>query len=371
MELVHLGQRSGYRIPRVNIGAMRFPEDDDAAVNLIRHAIDSGMRYIDTSRGYGRSELKLAKALREGYRDKVILSTKWSPWVTKIEEDDSDSADCVRRRIEEQLDRLDVESLDFYQVWNIHSRECYEQATRPGGMVEGMLKARQEGLVNHLGFTTHDSPDNLMDYLPHVDWAEVVLFSYNLLNRRYAEVIEAYHRAGIGTIVMNPVGGGKLAQSSDKLMQLAREVGAQSVPDLAIRYILSNPHIDTVICGLTRLQDVDDSIASAQAGPFEEGAIERIQAFLRDIEVQQAAFCTSCGYCLPCPEGIDIPTVLSCLFEDQYWGLHEAARARYEGIKTPKADACVVCGSCEEQCTQGLNITELMQQCTELFGTSP
>ena len=83
MDRFDFGTRCGFRVPRVNIGAMRFPQDIDEAVTLIRHAIDSGMVYIDTSRGYGDSEIKLGKALKNGYRQKVILSTKWSPWVAR------------------------------------------------------------------------------------------------------------------------------------------------------------------------------------------------------------------------------------------------------------------------------------------------
>ena len=119
------GKRCGFCVPTVNIGTMRLPEDHDEAVALIRHAIDSGMRYIDTSCGNVISLIKVGKALKDGYREKVILSTKCSPWITMVEETDDTSADCTRRRIEESMARLDVNYLDFYQVWNSDSREHY------------------------------------------------------------------------------------------------------------------------------------------------------------------------------------------------------------------------------------------------------
>jgi hypothetical protein len=100
-----------------------------------RAAIDAGMRYIDTSRGYGESEWLIGRALKDGYRDKVLLSTKWAPWITKVQPSDKPSSDCVRRRIEESMKRLDVDYLDYYQVWNIDSREHYDQAVRKGGSV--------------------------------------------------------------------------------------------------------------------------------------------------------------------------------------------------------------------------------------------
>ncbi len=163
MNLRPFGTRSGFQVNPVSIGAMRLPGDATDAVALIRRAIDAGMVYIDTSRGYGESEFLLGRALRDGYREKVVLSSKCSPWIKKVREDDDGSADSVVRRIEEQLLRLDVEYLDVYQVWNIHNPEGWETATRPGGMVDGIRKAIDRGLVGHAGFTTHDSPESLLE----------------------------------------------------------------------------------------------------------------------------------------------------------------------------------------------------------------
>jgi predicted aldo/keto reductase-like oxidoreductase len=99
-QLKNFGQRSGQQVTALSIGAMRLPKDTDKAIMLLRRAIDRGLCYIDTSRGYGESELVVGRALKDGYRDKVILSTKWSPWITKIDENDDSSSDCTRRRNE-------------------------------------------------------------------------------------------------------------------------------------------------------------------------------------------------------------------------------------------------------------------------------
>ena len=151
---------------------MRLPADNDEAVALLRQAIDSGMTYIDTSRGYGDSEIKVGKALKDGYREKVILSTKWSPWVVKIEKDDTPSAACTYKRICESMERLDVDYLDFYQVWSVMKPENFEAAVAPGGMVEGIRRAVDEGLVGHIGMTTHDAPENVSAQLDRADWCE-------------------------------------------------------------------------------------------------------------------------------------------------------------------------------------------------------
>jgi len=360
MRMRNFGSRSGLEIAGASIGAMRLPQDVDDAVALIRRAIDSGMFYIDTSRGYGESEWVLGRALRDGYRKKVLLSTKCSPWVMRVRPDDVPTAKVVRRRIEESMRRLDVDYLDFYQVWNIDSAEHFAQATAPGGMVEGIMKAREEGLVRHLGFTTHDSVENLLGYMDRVDWCETILFTYNLMNRTYAPAIEAAHRHGIGTLVMNPVGGGRLAESSPVLLGLAREVGAESVPELAVRYVLSNPNVDSIVCGIAKPSDVDDTIAFAGRPAFGPDQMARIERFLDDLAEKKAGFCTACKYCLPCPEGIDIPAIMNLVFDDRHWGWRGSAKEGYRRMSGPKADACTQCGACESKCTQHLPVMETM-----------
>jgi len=365
------GQRSGFEVPPANIGAMRLPQDTDDAIALIRKAIDAGMRYIDTSRGYGESEWIVGRALKDGYRDKVILSTKCSPWIKKVRADDAPTADSTRRRIEESMRRLDVDYLDFYQVWNIDCREHYDAAVAEGGMVEGIQKAMQEGLVGHTGFTTHDSPENVIDYLQEADWCEVVLFSFNLLKRMYGPAIRAAHEQGIGTIIMNPVGGGKLAAESPVFKRLADQVGAASVDELALRYVISQPWVTTMINGLSKPADVDNSIAAVQKPTFTEGQLEEIEQFLDGLAKENVGFCTACGYCLPCPQGIDIPTVLDCVYQDRFLGLKEHARRRYQGLKGPGAEVCTACGQCVDKCTQGLNVIEQMRYAREEYESTP
>ena len=368
MEQIDFGKRSGFQIPRANIGAMRLPDDTDEAVALIRYAIDSGMVYIDTSLGYGESEVKLGKALKDGYREKVILSTKWCPWNLLVEDTDVPSADCMRKRMDQSMKRLDVDYLDFHQIWSVNNREQFDQATAPGGMLDGIRKARDEGLVGHIGFTTHDKPESLLEYLPDADWCEVLLVTYNLMNVQYAPVLELAHRLGIGTIVMNPVGGGRLAEPSPVLVELVRETGAESVADLALRYVLSNPNVDTIIPGINKPSDVDDAIAAVEAGPLAQDQLAYLNEFVQRMADEKAAFCTGCRYCMPCPLYIEIPSVMNAVFEDRQWGLANSARRRYHRINGVKADACVECGQCEDKCTQQLNIIEAMRYAQERFG---
>lgn len=381
------GKRSGLAVPAVNIGTGRLPEDDDEAVVLIRYAIDSGMKYIDACRGYGESELTIGKALKDGYRDRVVLSTKWSPWIKMIEETDDTSADCTRRRIEESMVRLDVDYLDFYQVWGICSRDHYDMAVAKGGMVDGIREAMDDGLVGHTGFTTHDSVDNILTYIMDSDWCEIITFTYNLLNNTYAPAIEAAHNNGIGILIMNPLCGGLLTQPSATLKELADQVGACSAPDLGIRHVLSNTSIDAIISGISKPSDVDASIASGSAPPFSEGQLALIQSKLGSILAERQAFCTGCRYCMPCPQGIDIPGVMDMVAQQRLWSFEEHTCQSRVGIQASESPSllslwmgqaritsigdCLRCGVCETRCTQHLGIMEAIGYAANAFGCSP
>jgi predicted aldo/keto reductase-like oxidoreductase len=371
METRDFGKRSGLKVAPVSIGAMRLPGESIDAVNLVRRAIDAGMRYIDTSRGYGESEWHVGRALEDGYRDRVALSTKCSPWIRKVVDTDEPNAETVRRRIEESMTRLGVDVLDFYQVWNVNKRENWEKAVAPGGMVDGIRQAMEDGLVRHTGFTTHDTVENVVEYCETQDWPEVILVSYNMLKTDYAPALAAAKANGIGTIVMNPVGGGQLAEQSPVLLQLAEQVGAVSVPDMAVRYVLSNPDVDTILCGMNKPSDVDDTVASAERDPFTRDQIARIDAFIADRQGENVGFCTGCNYCMPCPQGIKIPQVMSCIHQDRFLGLKEAAKRQYNagwGVGKIKADACKQCGQCEPKCTQGLEIMKEMAYAAAQYG---
>jgi predicted aldo/keto reductase-like oxidoreductase len=348
---------------------MRFPQDVLDSVELIRYAIDSGMKYIDTSRGYSDAAFRLNCALKDGYREKVILSTKWCPWIKMVREDDDTSESCVRKRIDEALLRLGVDYLDFYQIWNINSPEVWEKATEKGGMLDGIKKAMNEGLVKHTGMTTHESPENLDKYLDQADWCEIILVTYHLLNRRYEPVLKKAKELGIGTAVMNPVGGGKFTEQSPVLMKIAKEVGAESVPDLAVRYVLSNPDVDTILCGMNKISDIDDTIRSADSGPFSEDQIKGINTFFEEHSREHVKFCTSCGYCQPCPAGINIPQIMSALYEERYLELSASAKRIYErATRKVTPEACQNCRKCEEACTQNLEIINELQTAMEMFG---
>lgn len=256
-------------------------------------------------------------------------------------------------------------------MWNIDKPEAWETATRKGGMVEGIRKAMAEGLVRHTGFTSHEKPENLLRYLPRADWCEILLLSYNLLNRGDEPAIALAHKLGIGTIVMNPVGGGKLTEESPVFDRLAAEVDTASVTELAVRYVLSNPNVDTILCGMSRISDADDTIAAAERGPLTAEQVSRVNQFMAERTRESVHFCTARNYCQPCPAGIQIPGIMAALYEDRFLGLAKGAAGNYRwATRHVKPTACTECGTCEEKCTQGLDIIEELKKATARFAPS-
>ena len=367
---VDFGKRSGLKVHPVSIGAMRLPEEE-LAIPLIRQAIDAGMIYVDTSRGYGESELKIAKALKDGYREKVILSTKWCPWNLKVEEDDDTSADCTYKRILESMERLGVEYLDFYQIWCINNLEQYQQATCKGGMLDGIRRARDEGLVKHIGFTNHDTPENVSKYVEEADWCEAILFTCNILNPGYKEVIAQAHQKGIATLVMNPVAGGLLTHNSPVLQKAVCNVtGSKDVVEAAHRYLAGDENIDTVLCGINKPTDVRSTIENYSKPPLTRQQREDLEEVMNKLSSKGMGFCVACNYCMPCPEGISIPGMMNIVYLDKFLQMVDRAGELYEKRVTPEnsPSLCTKCGQCEEKCTQKLKITEELEYVIERFG---
>lgn len=365
MKTRKFGNRCGYEIAGISMGAMRFPKDTGEAATLIRHGIDSGMRYIDTCRRYGESELKLKEALQDGYREKVVLSTKWAPWNDPEADQNDTTATTIRKKIEQSLERLGVDHLDFYQAWDIRCRERYDKFTAKGGMLEGIMQAKEDGLLKHTGMTTHDTPENVIKYINESEWIEVLLVSYNMLNREHAPTLREAKRLGIGTLVMNPVGGGLFDENTEQLTALAEKTGAISVADMAIRYILSNPDINTALIGISKISDVDNSIATESRRPLTPEAIQEIDRFFDKHRASLEKFCSKCGYCMPCPQGINIPAIMHSAFLRKTLGIRKKSRVLYVNSGEKRAESCNECGICEKKCTQKLEIREYMKYASE------
>jgi len=366
---------TGIQISALGFGAMRLPKkqqddkevfDYEESVRILRQGIDLGINYMDTAPYYcdKESEIILGEALKDGYRDKVFLSTKLPG--------DDRSEDAARKRLEASLTRMGTDHIDFYHLWGI-GWERFETQAQPEGQVRMALKAKEEGLIRNLSFSFHDDPKNMIKLIDTGLFASV-LCQYNLLDRSNEEGIAHAAKKGLGVVVMGPVGGGRLGYPSQTVQELLPGK-VQSSPELALRFVLSNPNVSCALSGMGSAAMVEEnaSIASTATSltPVEQAQV------LKSVEENKKRadlFCTGCNYCMPCPVGVNIPFNFELMNYHRVYDITEYARDQYAQIgispwiKGEKASACVECGECEGKCPQHLNIREQLKETAAVLG---
>ncbi|MDF1514514.1 MAG: aldo/keto reductase, partial [Anaerolineae bacterium] len=245
--------KTGTRVSILSLGCMRF-HDEGSALEVVNAAVDNGINYFETSVGYlgGQSEVWLGKGLGQR-RGEVLVSTKSHT----IERGEPVTADQVQRLMDNQLQKLNTDYVDFYHGWSVSRPPQYEACVKKGGWYEGVEKARAQGLVKHIGITTHAPPDMIMDMINDGRW-EVITIQYSLLLQSYRDVIHAAHDKGIGIMIMGPLAGGLLALES----QLLTTVFAP-LPQVngALRYVLSDSAVSSVASGMVSVDEVVNNAA--------------------------------------------------------------------------------------------------------------
>ncbi len=359
---------TGIQVSVLGFGAGRFAVakrhfDEDRYVALMQRAFELGVNYVDTGDVYsfGRSEVAVGKAIR-GRGQKVYVATKM--WYR------GDSASEASRRLERSLQRLGVACIDFYHLHDLHWSH-YRKQSAPDGVIDRLRRARDEGLIRHLCFSSHDTPQNIRQLIDAGQFAGM-LVQYNLLDRSNEGVIAYAHSKGMGVAVMGPVAGGALAAPSQRIQGMV--AGARSTPEVALRFVLSNPNVTLTLSGMTDMDMVQQNAAIASRGePLSPREQQQVLAALHETQALLDLYCTACGYCMPCPNGVDIPRNFEAMNFHRVWGLTAHARHLYQRLGRPRkrrdgtvvrkwAAACLECGECEPKCPQGIPIRERLKQ---------
>jgi len=338
---------TGVKVSLLGFGAMRLPEEkvngeyrvkEEESIEMIHRAFEKGVNYIDTAYGYchHQSEIVVGKALK-GWRDKVYLSTKMPTWLVEKTGD-------YRRFLEEQLKKLDVEYIDFYHFHGLNE-ERFKNVVLKYDLLKEARKAKEEGLIKHISFSFHDRPE-VMKRLIDVGIFESVLCQYNLLDRTNEEAMAYAREKGLGVAVMGPVGGGRLAASD----VLKEALGG-------------------------RVNMVEENVRVASSfKPLTEQELQAIDSFIEERKKKQEIPCTSCEYCMPCPNNVAIPEIFRLMNYYTVYGLREYARRQYQNIGSDekderrRADACAECGRCEELCPQKIKIIERLKEAHKVLG---
>ena len=384
--------RTGVNISALGFGCMRLPEiqlengewqvDQEKTNAMLMRAYELGVNYFDTAFYYchSNSEIAIGRALKP-IREKVYISTKCPLELVKAPGD-------FRKVLMESLRKLDTPYIDFYHFWGINQKTIDEKIV-PLGLIAEAQQLKDEGLIRHISFSFHDSPEalkHIIDFgsrqgqadleagadvvLPDLcggTGMESVLLQYNLLDRANEEMIQYAAQKGLGVVVMGPVGGGRLAAPTELAQKLGTE--AVSTYELAFRFVLGNPGVCCALSGMQTIDMVEQNAAVASLeNPMSEEEWRRVGEALEDLKKFSELYCTGCGYCQPCPKGINIPRIFQCYTYLNVYGLRDLAKNNWNGYlndqKNPGVhpDQCVNCGYCERKCPQHLQVRELLRK---------
>jgi predicted aldo/keto reductase-like oxidoreductase len=361
--------KTGIKVSTLGFGAMRLPMleiegkkyiDEDKAIPVIHRALELGVNYVDTAPYYcdGLSEITVGKALK-GHRDKVYLSTK-----NPIEDA---SYDHFLERLEKSLKKLDTDYIDFYHMWGISLKTFEEKINKPDGPLKAALKAKEQGLIKHLSFSFHDKPENMIKIID-TGYFETVLCQYNLLDRANERSIEYAHEKGLGTAIMGPVGGGRLGAPSAVIQEMLKGK-TKSTAEMALRFVLANQNVSLALSGMSTIEMVEENAAVASIpGVLTLEELKKVEEMLQENKRLSELYCTGCNYCMPCPQGLNIPHIFKLMNYNRVYGLKDYAKEEYnklkiQGNKTGNpADACVECGACEAKCPQHLKIINQLKE---------
>ena len=373
---------TGIDVSILGFGCMRLPTispnkeaiKHDDAVKIIRKAIDAGVNYVDTAWAYhnGESEVVLGKALKDGYREKVTLVSK-SPVYDK----EFDKPEKFEEYLEKQMKRLEVDCIDVYLLHSLNAK-TWKEKVLAFNLVERAKKAQKEGKIKRIGFSFHDKPEVLKEIIDYGTF-EVMLVQYNILDTANEEMLKYAKEKGIGTVIMGPVAGGRLAgEPRDELNEFLPE-GKNNFVELALKFVWTNPNVDVLISGMGSEEMVDQNLTLANADNYiltDEQMAETKNLAVKFKELTDN-ICTSCKYCQPCPEEVNISSIFSALIRYEVFGQKEFAKLVYKNIGNTeefwpagkRADACIECGECEPKCPQKIEIIEQLKKAHEILSS--
>lgn len=364
--------RTGCRVSNLGFGCMRLPlisaaagaehprltdVDEDRAIELIRSAVDQGINYFDTAYTYhgGKSEAILGRAVR-GVREKVMLTTKLPVWLVKT----AASFDLL---LDEQLQRLGTSYLDFYLLHALNS-DVWPRLIELG-VFKFLDRIVAAGKVRRVGFSFHDDSATFKKIVDAYAW-DVCLIHLNYLDRNYQAGQEGLRYAaakGLGVVIMEPLRGGTLTNPIPAEVEAVWHAAPKkrSPAEWALAWLWDQPEVGTVISGMNSAAQLRENVEIAgRVTPHSLSAGE-FAIIDKAAETYRGLFkigCTNCGYCLPCPQGVDIPMNFK-LYNDILL-FHNVATSRmlYNGFmpSAERASSCIECGACEKLCPQHIPI---------------
>ena len=371
--------KTGWNVSKLSFGCMRF-RDEETAAEAVRKAIELGVNYFDVAPGYGGGAAGpfLGKGIR-GLRDKAIITAKSSPGNGGDGLSDYNpkagfgirTADEARREIDQSMEFLGVDHLDMYQFWALHSDVIFDEGVKPGGFMEGVMKARDEGLFDYIGMTTHSESDHIIRYLKNSPYEfDMVTLPFHPRNAGRGKAIDYCAERGIGVVAMNPLAGGMLGRPAAVFQKVADDLGLDSMVEASLRFVAGFDNITTALNGITLAEHAIQGAAAIEKGPLTGDVagkfVERLDEVLQNVPAGR--MCTGCGYCGECPEGIAIPELLGLYTDLLIPSMADAARAKIaEHAAGHDPSTCTACKQCEEKCPNGIPVSEMMAEAAKTW----
>ena len=360
----------------ITLGGMRFkhgwtpprnhlPKDSiEHCISTTRVALDLGINHIETAHGYMKSELLFGHALKElGVpRKQFKMMTKGAPM----------SGDETRSLVEEQLEALGLDHVDFYGWHGINNKELLKIAVEKNGPVETLHRLKDEGLIRHVGFSTHAPLDTILDAMQTGLFSFINLHYYYFFQRNLPAV-QLAKKMDMGVFIISPnEKGGMLFRPSTKVKNLCKPLTPIVFNG---RFCLSHPEITTLSMGIHEPKHFPQNLAILSRGNYSNSELSKVKAEMDAPLAKVSGLCTLCHECLPCPENINIPEVLRFRNLTEGYDMLNYGRFRYnmfegQGHWFPGTFAfhCTECGDCLPRCPENLNIpTLLMETHKKLF----
>ena len=356
---------NGDELSILGFGCMRFPKDEKETEELILHAIENGVNYFDTAYIYSNSEVTLGRILsRNNKRQDVKLATKIPPYFVKKYED-------LDKILNQQLARLQTDYIDYYLIHMITDLGVWNRLVGLG-IEKWIDEKKAEGKIKNIGYSYHGGRDEFVKICDAYSW-EFCLMQYNYLDEnKQASKSGLKHAAdkGMPVMIMEPQRGGMLANKLPKGAVEAFEKAhiKRSPAEWSFRWIWDQPEVTCVLSGMNGMDMLKENIAAAstaKVGDFTDDDFAVIAKAKSALEERIKVLCTGCGYCMPCPQGVDIPTCFSCYNALATEGRIGAFKGYFMQTslkaKPQIASRCTKCGACEKRCPQNIEIRKELQ----------
>jgi predicted aldo/keto reductase-like oxidoreductase len=339
---------------------MRFEKfasesDLDQSAEIVRKANELGINYFDTAPVYycgGKSEDIFGRAFKNMPSD-FYVSTK----------SHERSGDVLRRQLENSLKKMGISKINFFHIWCILTLDDYRGRMVKGGAYEAALKAKDEGLIDHIVFSTHCN-GNEVETIVNEGAFEGVTIGYNILNFPFRQAgLKAAYEKGLGIATMNPLGGGQIPQRAE-YFDFIKGTDDESVVEAALRFNASHKEITTVLAGIGNMEQLYQNVkVGKKPEAFSENKINEIKERLSQ---SMDELCTGCRYCESCPQEIEISKFMIA-YNQKILGSIDIGKnwfGEHWGMTSDDASKCIECGECESKCTQHLPISKRLKEIT-------